>query len=135
MTQLFADDAQHGTCAVLLVVAAQGDGLAGLGCQFQGDVLLLQQFQQSLHVDVEDSRYGLVRDGREGHDLCETSQELRTEVALHDVHQLVVLRHLTAVEFRHDVLGADIRGEQDQRVGEVTHTAQTVVQLAFVQNL
>ena len=62
MTKLLADDTDNGTGTILLVVTAQGDGLTSLGRQRQLNILLLKQFQQSLQVDVEDLRHGLVGD-------------------------------------------------------------------------
>ena len=67
-------------------------------------------------MDVEDRGDGLVGDRRERDDFGETGQELGTEIALHDVHQLVVLRDLATVELRHDVFRADVGGEQDEGV-------------------
>ena len=122
VAQFLTDDTQYRTCTILLVVATQGDGLAGFWCQLQRDVLLGQQLQQSLHVNIEDSCHGLVGNRREWYDFRQTSQELRTEVALHDVHQFVVLGYLTTVESRNNILGADVRCEQNQGIREITHT-------------
>ena len=86
-------------------------------------------------MDLEDAGNGLFRDRREGYDLGETAQEFRTEIVLHDVHQIVVLRDLALVERIDDELATNVGGEQNQCVGEVAYTAQTVVQLTFVQDL
>ena len=86
-------------------------------------------------MDVEDGGDGLVGDRCERHNLRQTGQELWAEVALHDVHQFVVLGHLAVVELSHDILGTDVRGKQDECVGEVAHTPQTVVQLTLVEYL
>ena len=86
-------------------------------------------------MDVEDAVDHLLGDGRERNDLSQTSQELRTEVALHHLEELVVCRHDALAERLEDVVATDVRREDNQRVREVTHAAQTVVQLSFVENL
>ena len=86
-------------------------------------------------MDVEYQRYGLVGDWREWHNLCESGQELWAEVALHNIHQLVVLGYHAAVKLLYDVLGTDVRCEQDECIREVAHTAQSVVQLTLVEYL
>ena len=80
------------------VEAHAGDILAGRVVDDQLDVLLVERLQQVLDVDVEDAVDHLGGDGRERHDLSQTSQELRTEVALHYLQQLVVCGHLACIK-------------------------------------
>ena len=98
MTQLFADDSQDGTCSILRVVTLHGDGSFDFVVHLERDLLLGQQLEQTLEMDLKDAGNGLFRDRREGYDLGETAQEFRTEIVLHDVHQVVVLRYLALIE-------------------------------------
>ena len=136
MAYLLADDADDGACAVLGIEPAHGDLVTGLGRDLEGDVLLAELGEQTLEVDVEDALHGVLADGGERHNLGETAKELGTEVALHDLHEVVVCGRIAGRgEGIDDIFAADVRGEEDEGVGEVTHTAETVVQLALVEYL
>ena len=81
---------------------------------------------------LEDAGHGLFRDRREGYDLGKTAQEFRTEIILHDVHQIVVLRDLALVERIDDELATNVGGKQNQCVGEVgTFVFGTTIQSIF----
>ena len=54
---------------------------------------------------------------------------------MHDIHQLIILRDNAIIEAFDDGLCTDIRCKQNEGIREVAYTAQTVVQLSFVQNL
>ena len=86
-------------------------------------------------MDIEDAVDHLLGDGRERNDLSQTSEEFRTEVALHHLEKLVVRRHDALAEGLEDVVATDVRREDNQRVREITHAAQTVMQFTFIENL
>ena len=78
------------------------------------DVLLVQGLQQVLDVNIEDTVDHLLRNRRERNNLRQTSQELRTEVTLHHLKELVMSRYDTFAERLEDVVATDIRGEDDE---------------------
>ena len=65
-------------------------------------------------MDIEDAVDHLLGDGRERNNLSQTSEEFRTEVALHYLEELVVCRYDALAERLEDVVATNVRREDNQ---------------------
>ena len=81
---------------------------------------------------LEDADNGLLCDGREWYNFGQSSQKLRAEVPLHNIHQVIVGWYHAFGEGVDYVLAADVGCEKYEAVGKVADSSQSVVQFAFV---
>jgi hypothetical protein len=106
------------------------------GSSVRRELALLQELLQPGELDVDDRAHLRALQAVEENDLVHAVQELGPEVSPHHRHHL--LAHgvgVLALGLVHEILGAEIRGHDDERVAEVDRAALAVGQPPIVQDL
>ena len=94
--------------------------------------LLLEAVAEALEHDGRDVLDLLLLEGLEHDDVIDTVEEFRTEVILEDLLDRALRLFVALVE---DLMRAEVRGHDDDRILEVDHTALAIRQAAIVEDL
>lgn len=86
-------------------------------------------------MDIEYHKDDFLRNRGEGDNFSESRQEFRSEIALHHIKHVIMRRNHPLRERIKDVLASNVGCEQYECVGEISHTAEAVMELALVKNL
>ena len=78
------------------------------------DVLLCQHFQQTFQVNVENHCYNPFIDRSKWYNLCQASQKLWPEMALHNFQHVIMRWYDSFIESIKIILASDIGGKDYQ---------------------
>src|SRR5690606_35332219 len=143
------DDTSQRSRAVLRVVAALAEQVHRLDREVDGDLLLLELLADARQLQIHDLANLLLVERVEDHDVVDTVQELRSEdlpqLAQDTLAHRVVLVPLALLFVAgdaepealalHDLLRADVRGHDDDRVAEVHSPPLGIGQAAVLKDL
>ena len=128
------------------IVGLVQDGLYGLVGQFDGDVLFFQSFFERFQLKMNDG--GELRDVQrlEEDDIVEPIEKFRSKMQSNFFHHAIFRRlaqfareilaeRRSGFYLFENVLGADVRGENDDRVGEIHGSTFPIGQSSVVEHL
>ena len=133
---MLLDDALQRPCAIRGVITAIGQPCAGAVIERDCHLAVDEQRAQPFHLDIDDPRHVTALQPVEQDHLIETVQKLRPEARANGPHDIFTnFFGVTALLLGHEILRAEVRGHDDQRIFEVDGPPMTVGQAAIVQHL
>src|SRR6185369_9423308 len=134
--QIFLHRALERPGAIDRVVSHTPEPRPGSVGQVQTDLAVLEQLLQARQLDIDDRPHVTGAQAVEQDDLVEAIEELGPEMPAHHLHHLRLdLLHRFVLAERGEILRAEVRSEDDDRVGEIDRAALAIGQATVVKYL
>src|SRR6202020_3581209 len=102
------------------IVPLVGEPLPRLGVEAEPELTVLEQAVQALELDVDDLAHVLAPQPMEEDDLVHAIEKLGPEMAAHDAHHFLLDRlRVLALAQIHEILGAEVRSQDDEHVAAI----------------
>lgn len=130
---LVLDDALEGAGTVSGVVAFAGEEIPGGFVEIEEDILFFEAGQKAAQLDIDNARYLPVVEPVKNDGFVDAVEKFRAEMAPECFRDTSVA--LGFVQILHDVLAADIRGQDDDGIFEIDGAALAIGDAAIVEHL
>src|SRR5699024_35674 len=115
VTNGLLNQATQRTSTIIWVVAALGEPVLGREINIEFQTALLQTRRQALQLDIDDALKQFRRQWFKDNHVLKTINKLRLECLLHSCHDLLTV-----------ATGAEIRGQNDNRIAEIDGAALAI---------